>query len=229
MNTTKTAAVLLCLGGLSLTGCERLQEKSLSADAEACRAQIVAFRANVGLDGTKMLRESDKISEQTLSLTNAQERIVLFREFVKEFRKIDISKCTVREATGMLGNGNYYQILEHQAYDLIRAGGSREEAWQSLVAGLEKYRQLCFSFGDENDMSDGTGREACDRRRIARWGRKSWKGCLLFCRDHTIRTVIAWDSKEATLHFQRRLQDKYGQWLESSADRSAMNSAEVKK
>ena len=229
MNTMKKAVVLLCLGGLSLTGCERLQEKSLSAEAEACRAQIVAFRANVGLDDVKMLRERRVICEQTLSLTNAEERIMLFREFVKEFYKIDISKCTVREASYMLGNQNYYSNCEYLAYGLIRAGGSREEAWQSLMTGLEKYRQMCFAYGDENDMSDGFSREAFDRRKVARWGPKYWKCCLLFCRDHTIRTVIVWDSKDEILHYQRRLQDRFGQWLESSADGNVTNSKEVKR
>ena len=207
MNTVKTAAALLCMGGLLLTGCERLPENPLSAEAAACRARISAFRSDVGLNGVKLLRERKEIGEQTLSLTNAQERIMLFREFVKEFYKIDISNCTVREATDMLYD--YYSNSEYLAYGLLRAGGSTEEAWQSLVKGLEKYRQLCFSFGDENDMSDGKGREASERRRMARWGRKSWEGCLLFCRDHTIRTVIADDSKDAIHHFQRRLQDKF--------------------
>ena len=227
MNTFKMTVVLLCLSGLSLTGCERLQGKPLSAEAEACRAQIAAFRANVGLDDVKMLRERRAICEQTLSLTNTQERIMLFREFVKEFYKIDISKCTVGEATGMLYN--YYLNCEYLAYCLIKSGGSREEAWQSLMTGLEKYRQMCFAYGDENDMSDGFTREAFYRRKVAQWGPKHWKGCLLFCRDHTIRTAIAWDSKDAILHYQRRLQDKYGQWLEPSADGSVTNSTGVKK
>ena len=82
MNTIKKAVVLLCLGGLSQSGCERLRERPLSAEAEACWAQIAAFRANVGLNGTKMMYESDTVGEKTLSLTNTQERIMLFREFV---------------------------------------------------------------------------------------------------------------------------------------------------
>jgi len=51
MKTIKTVVVLLGLSGFSLTGCERSYEKPLSAEAEACRAQIAAFRANVGLNG----------------------------------------------------------------------------------------------------------------------------------------------------------------------------------
>ena len=219
--------ILLCLGGLLLTGCERLQGKPLSAEAEACRAQIAAFRANVGLDDVKMLRERRAICEQTLSLTNTQERIMLFREFVKEFYKIDISKCTVGEATGMLYN--YYLNCEYLAYCLIKSGGSREEAWQSLMTGLEKYRQMCFAYGDENDMSDGFTREAFYRRKVAQWGPKHWKGCLKICRDRTIKRVFGVDSKDAILHYQRRLQDKYGQWLEPSADGGVTNSTEVNK
>ena len=218
MKQIKMTVVLLCMGGLSLTGCERLNEKPLSAEAEACRARIDAFRANVGLNGAKLLRERREICEQTLSLTNAEERIVLFRRFVKEFYKIDISHCTVREATDMLYD--YYLIPEYLADDLIRAGGSKEEAWQSLVSGLEKYRQLCFSFGDENDMSDGKGREAFERRRIARWGRKSWNGCLLFCRDHTIKSVFGAD-KETVERFQARLEEKFGKIEEKRPKRPA--------
>ena len=208
MNTVKTAAVLLCMGGLLLTGCERLPEKPLSAEAEECRAQIAAFRSDVGLDSVKLLRERRKIGERTLSLTNAQERIMLFREFVKEFYKIDIGNCTVREATDMLYD--YYSNSEYLAYGLRRAGGSTEEAWQSLVTGLEKYRQLCFSFGDENDMSDGKGREASERRRLARWGRKSWKGYLLFSRDTTIKSVFGPDNKDTIEQLKARLEKKFG-------------------
>jgi len=207
MNTVKTAAALLCMIGLSLTGCERLPEKPLSSEAEACRVRIAVFRSNVGLDGVKLLRERREVGEQTLSLTNAQERIMLFREFVKEFYKIDIGNCTDKEASDMLYD--YYSNSEYLAYGLLRAGGSTEEAWQSLVTGLGKYRQLCFSFGDENDMSDGNGREASERRRMARWGRKSWKGCLRFCRDHTIKSVFG-DDKDTIERLKRRLQDRFG-------------------
>ena len=206
MNTIKTVIVLLGLSGLSLTGCERSCKKPLSAEAEACKAQIAAFRANVGLDGVKLLRECDKVGEQTLSLTNAQERLELFREFVKEFYEIDISKCTVREAERMFGN--YSLNPEYLAYGLLRAGGNKEEAWQALVTGLEKYRVLCFSYGDENDMSDGYVREAFDRRKVARWGQKSWEGCFRFCRDHTIRSVFGGD-KETIEQFKARLQKKF--------------------
>ncbi len=72
MNAVKTAAVLLCISGLSQAGCGRPQEKPLSAAAEACKAQIAAFRSNVGLDGGKLLRKRRKIGEQQLPLTNEE-------------------------------------------------------------------------------------------------------------------------------------------------------------
>ena len=207
MNTIKTAVVLLCLGSLSLTGCEQSVKKPLSAEAEACRMRIAAFRSKVGLDDAKLFRESNEISEQMLSLTNSQERIMLFREFVKEFYKIDIGKCTDREATNMLYV--HYRISEHLAYGLQRAGCSKEEAWQALLTGIEKYRQICFSFGDENDFSDGRGPKASERRIFALGGRKAWKGCLLFCRDHTIKRVFGGDDKDTIRQLQSRLQDKF--------------------
>ena len=207
MKQIMTAMALLCMGGLSLTGCERPQEKPLSAEAEACRAQIAAFRSNVGLDDVKLRRMRNEVVEQTLSLTNSEERIVLFREFVKEFYKIDIGKCTVEEAIDMVYE--YYSDSEYLAYGLLRAGGSTDEAWQSLVTGLEKYRQLCFSFGDENGMSDGKGDEAGIRRHAAQWGPKVWKNTLRFCRDTTIRTVFGSD-KETIERLQARLVKRFG-------------------
>ena len=59
---------------------------------------------------------------------------------MNEFYKIDISKCTLGEANCLLGR--YCLMPEYLAYGLLRAGGSTEEAWQSLVTGLEKYRQV---------------------------------------------------------------------------------------
>ena len=202
-----TIASLLLMGGLSLAGCERAHKVTLSAEGEACKVRIAAFRSDVGLDDVKMLSGGRSIVEQTISLTNAQERIYLLREFVKEFYKIDIGKCTVREARCMMGR--YCLMPEYLAYGLIRAGGSAEEAWQALVTGLEKYRRMCFSYGDENDMSDGWSREAGERRHVARWGRKSWKGCLLFCRDHSIKSVFGGAFKEVVEQYKVRLQKKF--------------------
>lgn len=204
----RTTFALLCISSYLAAGCVKSEPQRLSPEAEACRARIVAFRSNVGFDDVKLLRDGRSIVEQALSLTNGQERIVQLREFVREFYRIDISRCTVREANYMLGR--YCLMPEYLAYGLIRAGGSKEEAWQTLVTGLDKYRQLCFSYGDENDMADGKGNEARERRRIARWGRKSWKGCLQFCRDHTIRSVFGHDNKDTIERLQARLEKKFG-------------------
>ena len=77
MNAVKTAALLLCMSGLSLTGCERSCGKPLSAEAEACKVRISSFCLNVGLDDVKILRDGRNIAKQTLSLTNDYERIAL--------------------------------------------------------------------------------------------------------------------------------------------------------
>ena len=214
MKMIRTATVLLCMCGFSLTGCEQPHQKPLSAAAEVCMAQIAAFRSNISLDDWKIFRDGRKIVEKTIALTNDQERIMLCREFAKEFYRIDISKCTVREASYMLDE--YCLMPEYLAYGLLKAGVGKEEAWKSLVTGLEKYRQLCFSFGDENDMSDGMGRDASARRHVARWGRKSWGECLLFCRDHTIKSVFGRD-KETIEQLQARLEKKFGKIKEGRA------------
>ena len=114
MNTSLTAVVLLCLGvylgGFLLPGCE----KPHTPEAVACKARITTFRSVVGFDDVKMLREGRDIVEQALSLTNKQERIAVLREFVDEFYKRDISKCTVREARSMLGR--HCSMPEYLAY-----------------------------------------------------------------------------------------------------------------
>ena len=208
MKLLRTAFVLLCMSSCVAAGCTKCEPQTLSAEAEACRSRIVAFRVDVGFDDVKLLRDGRSIVEQTLSLTNGQERIALLREFVREFYRIDISKCTVKEASCMLGR--YCLMPEYLAYGLIRAGGSKEEAWKVLITGLGKYKSLCFAYGDENDMSDGNGNEARERRRIARWGRKSWKGCLQFCRDHTIKSVFGGDGdKETVEQLKTRLRKKF--------------------
>ena len=208
MKLLRTAFVLLCMSSCVAAGCTKCEPQTLSAEAKDCRSRIVAFRVDVGFDDVKLLRDGRSIVEQTLSLTNGQERIALLREFVREFYRIDISKCTVKEASCMLGR--YCLMPEYLAYGLIRAGGSKEEAWKVLITGLEKYKSLCFAYGDENDMSDGNGNEARERRRIARWGRKSWKGCLQFCRDHTIKSVFGGDGdKETVEQLKTRLQKKF--------------------
>ena len=202
----RAAFALLCMSSCVAAGCTKCEPQTLSSEAAACKARIATFRSVVGFDDVQMIRDGRDIVEQALSLTNNQERIAVLREFVDEFYKIDISKCTVKEARSMLGR--YCLMPEYLAYGLIRAGGSKEEAWQALVKGLEKYRIMCFSYGDENDMADGWSREAADRRHVARWGRKSWLGCLQFCRDHTIKSVFGGD-KETIEEFKARLQKKF--------------------
>lgn len=152
-------------------GCTKCEPQTLSSEAAACKARIATFRSVVGFDDVQMLRDGRNIVEQALSLTNNQERIAVLREFVDEFYKIDIGKCTDREATNMLYV--HYRISEHLAYGLQRAGCSKEEAWQALLTGIEKYRQICFSFGDENDFSDGRGPKASERRIFALGGAES--------------------------------------------------------
>ena len=95
-------------------------------------------------------------------------------------------------------------------FGLIRAGGTDEEAWQAMVKGLENYKRMCLAHGDENDFSDGNGADANERRRIARWAKKTWLGCLEFYEKHTIRTVFSAVSKDAVRRYAERWNKKFG-------------------
>ena len=95
--------VLLCISSCLAAGCAKCEPQRLSAEAEACREQISTFRARVGLDARLIMREGRQLCDQTLSLTNANERIVLLKEFIKEFYAVEIGKCNIYETSGLIG------------------------------------------------------------------------------------------------------------------------------
>ena len=62
---------------------------------------------------------------------------------------------------------------------------------------------MCLAHGDENDFSDGNGADANERRRIVRWAKKTWLGCLEFYEKHSIRPVFSAVSEDAVRRIRR--------------------------
>ena len=204
----RTTFALLCMSSCLAAGCAEREPQRLSAEAEACREQITAFRMRVGLDARLIMREGRQLCDQTLSLTNTNERITLLKEFIKEFYAVEIDECNIYETSGLIGE--YCRMPQYLAYGLIRAGGTAEEAWQVMVKGLENYKRMCLAHGDENDFSDGNGADANERRRIVRWAKKTWLGCLELYEKHVIRSVFGAVSKDAVRHYTERWNKKFG-------------------
>ena len=69
---------------------------------------------------------------------------------------------------------------------------------------------MCFAHGDENDFSDGYGPYANERRRIVRWAKKTWLGCLEFYEKHSIRPVFGAVFKDSVHHYAERWNKKFG-------------------
>ena len=208
MKMLRTAFALLCMSCCLVSGRAKREPQRLSPEAEACREQISTFRSRVGLDARLIMREGRQLCDQALSLTNENERVALLREFVKEFYSVEIDKCNIYETSGLIGE--YCRAPKYIAYGLIRAGGTDEEAWQAMVKGLENYRRMCFAHGDENDFSDGYGPYANERRRIVRWAKKTWLGCLEFYEKHSIRPVFGAVFKDSVHHYAERWNKKFG-------------------
>jgi len=199
---------LLCMSSCVAAGCTKCEPQTLSPEAAACREQISTFRTRVGLNARLIKHEGRQLCDQTLALTNANERIALLREFVKEFYAVEIDKCNIYETSGLIGE--YCRAPKYIAYGLIRAGGTDEEAWQAMVKGLENYKRMCLAHGDENDFSDGTSADANERRRIVRWAKKTWLGCLEFYEKHSIRPVFSAVSEDAVRRYTERWNKKFG-------------------
>ena len=208
MKMLRTAFALLCMSSCVAAGCTKCEPQTLSPEAAACREQISTFRTRVGLNARLIKHEGRQLCDQTLALTNANERIALLREFVKEFYAVEIDKCNIYETSGLIGE--YCRMPEYLAYGLIQAGGTDEETWQTMVKGLENYKRMCHAHGDEDDFSDGNGADANERRRIARWAKKTWLGCLEFYEKHAIRTVFSAVSKDAVRRYAERWNKKFG-------------------
>ena len=199
---------LLCISSCLAAGCAKHEPQRLSAEAEACREQISTFRARVGLDARLIMREGRQLCDQTLALSNANERVALLMEFVKEFYAVEIDKCSIYETSLLIGE--YCRAPKYIAYGLIRAGASDEEAWQAMVKGLANYKRMCHAHGDENDFSDGNGADANERRRIVRWAKKTWLGCLEYHEKHSIRPVFSAVSEDAVRRYTERWKEKFG-------------------
>ena len=208
MKIMRTTFVLLCISSCLSTGCVKHDQQRLSLDAEVCRERISTFRVHVGLDAMLLMREGRKLCDQTLALTNANERIVLLREFVNKFYAVEIDKCSIYETSKLIGE--YCRMPKYLAYGLIRAGGTDEEAWQAMIRGLENYKRMCLAHGDEDDLSDGNGADANERRRIVRWAKKTWLGCLEFYEKHSIRPVFGAVSEDAVRRYTERWNKKFG-------------------
>ena len=132
----------------------------------------------------------------------------MLRQFVHEFYAVEIEKCNIQETRRLIGE--YCRAPKYLAYGLIQAGGTAEEAWQVMVKGLENYKRMCLAHGDENDFSDGNGADANERRRIVRWAKKTWLGCLELYEKHAIRPVFGAVSKDAVRHYTERWKEKFG-------------------
>ncbi len=106
------------------------------------------------------------------SWRNKDESRKLRLEFVKTLSAVDLSCLSADDKIRILHC--FLSVHEFVSRKLVVDYGERQLAEDLLVKGFAEFKRMCFSFGDENDMSDGNGPRAVERRRLARKFRMAW-------------------------------------------------------
>lgn len=132
--------------------------------------QAVDIRKNKGID---FFCKSIHKWLLACSWRNKDEGRKLRLEFVKTLSAVDLSCLSADDKTRIL----HYFLSVHDfvSRKLVADYGERQLAEDLLVKGFVEFKRMCFSFGDENDMSDGNEPWAVERRQLARKFRMAWE------------------------------------------------------
>ena len=82
-------------------------------------------------------------------------------------------------------------------------GATELDIWNLISSAFEKYRKVCFSFGDEKDYSDGRSPEARNRRLMARVMPKYWEEEAGYIEKIAVRLVFRNDPVSAEKFLER--------------------------
>lgn len=141
------------------------------------------------------------------SVSNRVEEIGLLRLLASTVLSLRPYDGTATERESM--SHEYWQVVESVAYRLARGGASEGEVGDFILAGFSAYRKTCLSFGDADDMSDGTGAKARERRRCARGLQFAWENDRSFFERHSIGMIFH-DSPMAAKRFLKRWREMFG-------------------
>lgn len=193
--------LLVLLGGCGEPGVRSPNERDSSHNVS------VSLDSSTLRKGDTLKKRVRDICQTMQSMTNSEVRVKTLHETANAVASIDFAKFSLREKEGM--SQNFFRVYEQLSYHLIENGVSEQIVGDFIISGFRKYREMCFSFGDEKDMSDGKGREAMERRRMARGMRLAWLNDAGFFEQHSIRTIF-YNHKDAGRRFAERWHREFG-------------------
>ena len=150
-----------------------------------------------------------EINKSIKSVSNKSERMIVCKRLKDSVLSVDLVKKTDYQKSCLIGV--YWQILHLLGRSMLECEVSDSETQEYIIKGWTKYRDMCFSFGDENDFNDGNGIKARNRRARAKTMRQSYLNDLIFFERNSIRLLYLGfpeDKKKAFLNIWHK---KFGQ------------------
>ena len=204
MNLCARLWLVICLSTV-FTACDK---KSISSEDEVCREKIELFDKSIQRDKYKFRKKAEEVCGQISMVSNSVERLYLFRRLTEVLLKTSLKECTSSEKESL--ELDYWKVHEYLSYCLVKENAAVEEAWGLIYDGFSKYREMCFSFGKENDYSDGMGRDARKRRGLAKGMRLAWENSTSYFEQRGIDNVFGTRSPEAAKRFLERWHKEFG-------------------
>lgn len=141
------------------------------------------------------------------TVPDAQERLNLLLKTAQKVDSMTFSGYSYREMRSM--KREYLLMYEALAYALVENKVEESMVENFILSGFEKYKNMCFTLGGENDMSDGNSRSALERRRMAKTMRLAWMDDAGFFEQRSIRTIF-FNNPKAIERFTKRWLEMFG-------------------
>ncbi len=125
---------------------------------------------------------------QIRTCADARVRSELLNSLADRMLSADLRGRTYYGREQMLGN--YWRPFTSIGLAMIEADVPDAEILAFFVKGWRKYRDMCYSAGDANDLSDGNGDMARRRRDAARCMRGHYENDIRFFERNALRYML---------------------------------------
>jgi hypothetical protein len=159
------------------------------------------------------------------AITNTNQRAYAITILRDSVLSMDLSKKSDYQKGCLVGE--YWQILHMLGRSMLECDFPDKEVHYYLITGWSKYRDMCFSFGDENDLKGDSGRVAKMRRMQAKGMRLSYENDLGFFERKLIPLMYRGFPKQKMDEFLEVWHAKFGCRVERSDDGSRTRSQGV--
>ena len=204
----KTVAIaLLGIVAITMCGCRRHGEEELYTKSNEVN-WTKEDEAKLQVRNAFKLEENvRKFYDQITSISNPVARAELFSKLAQATSNIDYEKWPLHEIENL--TLCFCSMYEQLAYGMFMNGATELDIWNLISPAFEKYRKVCFSFGDEKDYSDGRSPEARNRRLMARVMPKSWEEETAHFEQISVG-LIFWNDPDSAEKFLERWHQKFG-------------------